>query len=172
MQGVVGARQRRLQRNSIQTTLVTHLLFVEALPHALGPPCSRRCVSGRECGCRSFNADGPTCERDSKTTIGNSEQSKFGMILQEFTTNEHVKSAQSSVASLGNSRTKRGKVVRAIDQCHWHARNTQSACARCQDESGNAQVDVEAKGDVGSVAADVVVGIHASAAERRGERNT
>ena len=91
--------------------------------------------------------------------------------MKEFT-NEDDKSAQSSVASLGTSRAKRGKVVRAIDQCHWHPGNTQGACARSQDESGNAQVDVEAKGDFGSVTADVVVGIHAGAAERRGERNT
>ena len=45
--------------------------------------------------------------------------------------------------------------------------NTQSAGACSQHESGNAKVDAEGKVDSGCVAADGVVGLHASGAEGR-----
>ena len=64
----------------------------------------------------------------------------------------------------------RGEVVGAIDQRNGHVGNAQRARAGGEYEGHNAHINVEAKGDCGSVTADVVVSINAGGAEGRGER--
>jgi hypothetical protein len=70
-------------------------------------------------------------------------------------------------SKLRTSSANSGEIEGALENGDGHTGNTQSASACSQNESGNAKVDAQVKVDIRCVAADGVVGIHASGAKGR-----